>query len=138
MSDNCGMETLRDKLAAYAHLAWSGWMLYMFSKTSVGHDGAVTFPAEVMARWRRQARTDYADLPPNEQASDLLEADTILAIIGVPDPTAEALEEAAQAVRDGYFQMTIHVGCPEFEERLKRLDVALFAHRSAHQREEEK
>jgi hypothetical protein len=74
------MET-REKLADYAHRAWSGWMHYLFGKSIENFDGSVTIPAALVERWTRQMYTPYRELPENEQASDLKEADEILAII---------------------------------------------------------
>jgi hypothetical protein len=76
----------RESLAAYAHSAWTGWMVYMFSKCHTA-DAAPTcgkelvIPAECVKRWKRQMDTNYVDLPADEQKSDLAEADKILAII---------------------------------------------------------
>ncbi len=71
----------RARLAEYAHTAWAGWMTYLFA-LSMGHaDGSVTIPAPLVARWQRQIATAYADLPPDEQASDVGEADRILALL---------------------------------------------------------
>ena len=74
-------EAIRDALAAYAHDAWSGWMKYLFDKSRRNPDGSVTIPPELVTRWRRQMLTDYADLPAAEQASDLAEADKMLAVL---------------------------------------------------------
>lgn len=70
----------REDLASYAHAAWSGWMIYLFSKCQGNPDGSVTIPAQSVERWRRQAATAYADLPEAEKASDRDEADKMLAI----------------------------------------------------------
>lgn len=71
----------REQLAAYAHEAWSGWMDYLFLKSSVCSDGTVVIPAELVARWKRQSQTFYADLPETEKESDRVEANRMLAII---------------------------------------------------------
>ena len=52
-----------EKLAEYAHIAWSGWMNYMFSKCTRNDDGTLTIPAWAIERWTRQMTTSYADLP---------------------------------------------------------------------------
>lgn len=72
---------LREKLAEYAHEAWSRWMRYLFSKSIVNSDGSVTIPASLVKRWARQMDTDYPMLPSSEQQSDILEADKMLSII---------------------------------------------------------
>lgn len=71
----------REKLAEYAHVAWAGWIRYMFSKCTLNPDGTLTIPAWAVDRWSRQMNTDYCDLPASEQASDLAEADRMLEII---------------------------------------------------------
>jgi len=72
---------MREKLAEYAHEAWSGWMRYLFEKSERNSDGTVTIPAWAVARWTRQMNTPYADLPENEKESDREEADKIIAIL---------------------------------------------------------
>ncbi len=73
--------SIREKLAAYAHTAWSGWMRYLFSKGVYNPDGSWTMPAWAVERWTRQMNTPYSELPTSEQASDLAEADQMLGII---------------------------------------------------------
>lgn len=75
------MSERREALAEYAHAAWSGWMAYLFARSLVHPDGSVTIPPDLVARWKRQVSTPYADLPPHEQDSDRDEADRMLAII---------------------------------------------------------
>jgi hypothetical protein len=73
-------ESTRQRLAEYAHDAWSGWMKYLFDKSTHNGDGTVTIPAWAVERWTRQATTPYMDLPESEQKSDLVEADRMLEI----------------------------------------------------------
>jgi len=66
-----------EKLAAYAHEAWAGWMRYLFSRCHVDGsvDGvAVVIPPDLVARWKRQMNTPYEELPENEKESDRAEA----------------------------------------------------------------
>ena len=72
---------MRELLAAHAHSMWSGWMQYMFSKSTINKDGTMTIPIWAMSRWTRQADTNYADLPEKEKESDRKEADGILKIV---------------------------------------------------------
>lgn len=72
---------MRDALANYAHEAWAGWMRYLFEKSTQNDDGTVTIPAWAVERWTRQMNTAYIDLSAKEQASDLDEADKMLAIV---------------------------------------------------------
>ena len=79
-----------EKLAAYAHDAWSGWMRYLFSKCdgvipntlSALDDNSLVIPAEFVQRWVRQMNTPYDDLPEGEKESDRVEARRILEVIG--------------------------------------------------------
>jgi len=72
---------LQENLAKYAHDAWSGWMHYMYSQSSLNNDGTVTIPKNLVERWKRQMNTDYEKLPESEKTSDLKEADEMLAIM---------------------------------------------------------
>jgi hypothetical protein len=80
---------IRELLADYAHQAWSGWMSYFFSRcvererqhgASVDPDDLV-IPGRWVRRWQRQVDTSYRNLSEEEKASDLAEADKMLAII---------------------------------------------------------
>lgn len=82
----------RERLAAYAHEAWSGWMKYQFEKGHFmnGHvegggladvERVWVMPAWAVERWQRQMNTKYDDLPEEEKASDHKEADRMLAIM---------------------------------------------------------
>ena len=71
----------REKLAAYAHSAWAGWMNYLFKKSTLNDDGTVTIPAWAVKRWKRQAATPYDELPETEKASDRKEAGEMLQIM---------------------------------------------------------
>ncbi len=74
MPDNNG----RERLAEYAHTAWSGWMIYQFSKGTFNEDGTWTMPAWAVERWTRQMNAPYSALPESEKESDRAEADAIL------------------------------------------------------------
>ena len=76
---------IRESLAEYAHSAWSGWMKYLFEKSTRNADGTVTIPAWAVERWTRQAETEYADLPENEKDSDRTEADRMIEIMRMTD-----------------------------------------------------
>lgn len=72
-------DTLRERLASQAHESWGGWMQYLISKCyKSALTGALTLPDKLVERWTRQMATDYADLSPEEQESDLMEADKYL------------------------------------------------------------
>uniref|UniRef100_A0A6H1ZAC1 Putative ryanodine receptor, RyR, domain containing protein n=1 Tax=viral metagenome TaxID=1070528 RepID=A0A6H1ZAC1_9ZZZZ len=74
-------ENVREKLAVYAHDAWSGWMKYLFRKSAKNSDGTVTIPVWATERWMHQANTPYSKLSDDEKKSDLSEADQILALL---------------------------------------------------------
>ena len=73
--------TVREKLAYYAHDAWSGWMRYMFEKMSINEDGTATMPKWAVDRWTFQMEKTYDELPDEMKESDRHEADRIIAII---------------------------------------------------------
>lgn len=73
-----------ERLAEAAHVAWSGWMEYLFEKSQRNDDGTVSIPAVLVERWQRQMRTPYADLPEGEKASDREEARRYLRAAEVP------------------------------------------------------
>jgi len=80
--ENDQLETeRREALACYAHEAWSGWMDYLFKQSRENEDGTVTIPADLVARWRRQMGTTYADLPSKKSESDRREAAEILRVL---------------------------------------------------------
>ena len=70
----------REKLASYAHHAWSGWMDYLFRKCQDNTDGSVNMPAWAVERWKRQVATPYDKLSEEEKESDRKEADMMIAI----------------------------------------------------------
>ena len=71
---------LRDDLAEYAHVAWAGWMKYLFSKCFINRQGDCVIPRDAYKRWYRQMETSYDDLPENEKGSDREEADRMIDI----------------------------------------------------------
>lgn len=75
------MKDCIELLAEYAHKAWSGWMVYLFSKGTFNADGTWTMPAWAVIRWQRQMNTKYCDLSPTEKLSDRAEARDILEIV---------------------------------------------------------
>lgn len=74
-------DTMKERLAEFAHKQWSSWMEYLFSKCSMNQNGTATIPAWAVERWQRQMKTLYSNLSENEKDSDRAEADRVLAII---------------------------------------------------------
>ncbi len=72
---------MKEELSSAVHDTWTRWMHHMFTFCTFNEDGSVTIPKEKMARWWRQMRTDYNDLPEDEKDSDRAEADRYLAIL---------------------------------------------------------
>lgn len=56
--------------AKAAHDVWSAWMKWQFQCGTFNSDGSFTIPKEKVERWQRQMRTEFEDLPPEEQKSD--------------------------------------------------------------------
>lgn len=73
-------DELIEKLADAEHDSWAHWMDYLFSccTITIGGEGALTIPAGLVQRWKRQAATPYADLSDREQESDRNEVAKIL------------------------------------------------------------
>lgn len=74
-------ETLNEDLANLAHEQWSGWMKYLFEKSTKNEDGTVNIPACAVERWERQINTPYNELSEQEQISDRNEADKFLEVL---------------------------------------------------------
>jgi hypothetical protein len=72
---------LEEDLADYAHVAWSGWMVHLFSKSTTTLDSDVVIPSALVARWVRQVATPYQELSEGEKESDRAEARKILEIV---------------------------------------------------------
>ena len=72
---------LTEKLADLAHRQWSGWMEYLFEKSTLNDDGTVTIPKWAADRWKRQIETAYKDLPEEEKESDWEEARRVIEAI---------------------------------------------------------
>ena len=70
---------IRERLADVQHAIWAHWMRYLFSVSIENHDGAVTIPADKVARWKRQINTEYTNLTEREKDSDREQADKVLA-----------------------------------------------------------
>ena len=75
-----GDKVIIEKLADYAHEAWSGWMRYLFSLSRLHCEG-VFIPERWIERWMRQMSTPYQGLSESEKESDRAEARKMLAII---------------------------------------------------------
>lgn len=70
----------RERLAAYAHDAWAGWMTYLFDKCAIDDAGAVTIPDAYANALRRLMSAPYSELTEAEKAGDRIEADKMIAI----------------------------------------------------------
>jgi hypothetical protein len=85
-------QRIREKLADYAHEAWSGWMKHLFDLSKITYtrnyqsdeltpEGVLLIPDALVKRWQRQMTTSYNELSDAEKDSDRKEADKILAIL---------------------------------------------------------
>lgn len=74
-------ERLREELADLCHRQWSGWMKYLFAKsTFLGKDGC-HIPGWATDRWMNQVHTQYKSLSESEKESDRKEADRFIEIL---------------------------------------------------------
>jgi hypothetical protein len=80
---NIDKNALREQFADLAHRQWSGWMEYLFEKSTKNEDGTVTIPKWAVDRWNRQIATEYKDLSEQEKDSDRAEADKFLTVLDV-------------------------------------------------------
>lgn len=104
-------DAIVERLAEYAHAAWSGWMEYLFRKSFPRDDGFVVIPRPLVERWTWQMETPYSELPENEKESDRDEARKMLAIIEAP---------AASPSRGP--QYVEHVHCSACGKRVSGID----------------
>ncbi len=77
MSEQELIEALADK----EHASWSHWMEYLFSRCPFTEKSDAIIPRELVARWKKQAATPYAELSEQEKQSDRDEVAHILPII---------------------------------------------------------
>lgn len=75
------MDELREELAAEQHRIWAHWMEHLFSVSDQDVIGEVHIPADCVARWQRQIKTDYADLSLAEKADAREQANKILDVL---------------------------------------------------------
>jgi len=112
------MSDLRERLAAYAHDTWIGWMRWMMPKLSTrvpggsdGEDleGPLVVPAHGSMegwepRWRDESalsktlRTAYHELSEKEKESDRDEADKMLALFEQFAPVPREVEKLANFI----------------------------------------
>lgn len=59
-----------ERVAAFCHSQWSGWVRYLFSKSSYVGDGDCLIPRELAHRWWRQMSLDYKNLSEGEREKD--------------------------------------------------------------------
>jgi len=69
---------MKEKFSDLCHELWSGWMIYLFSKTTLNRDGSRTIPKEFVDRWYRQLKTPYKELSEEEKNSDRREAEKFM------------------------------------------------------------
>lgn len=81
--------SVKDKLADYAHDAWSEWMKYIFSECKLIGNGSYVIPKKLVERWKRQMNTGFYALSAKEQKSDYAQAARIMDIFR----NAEEVEE---------------------------------------------
>ena len=73
------MKEIKEDLAELCHTQWSGWMKYLFSKSTM-KDGECIIPRWATDRWLRQSATDYHNLTNDEKESDRKEADKFIVL----------------------------------------------------------
>ena len=74
-------QELIEQLADKEHASWAHWMEYLFSRCPFTAQGDAIIPRELVARWKKQVETPYANLTEQEKQSDRNEVMHILPII---------------------------------------------------------
>jgi hypothetical protein len=64
------LESILDTLAAIEHERWSHWQKFMHAQCESTTEGALLIPPSLVARWEKQASTDFEDLSEKEKESD--------------------------------------------------------------------
>lgn len=101
---------LREVLAEVAHSQWSGWMRYIFSKSTFNNDETITIPDWAAERWKRQAVTPYDQLSEDEKDSDRIEAAKFLEVFNAENTRRKSAIKAAEkpAAAEGLRQAAEH------------------------------
>lgn len=73
--------SLLEALAAIEHKRWAHWQQYLHSRCVPSQDGGLKIPAELVARWTAQIKTDYVDLSDDEKESDREQVRSYLPVI---------------------------------------------------------
>jgi hypothetical protein len=89
---------LREELAALCHEQWSGWMRFLFQKSTPDGHGKEIIPQWAVERWMRQMNTPYQKLSDEEKESDRKEADRVLALVAPGIARLEARLALAEGV----------------------------------------
>jgi hypothetical protein len=76
------LDGLVETLADIEHRRWAHWQTYLHSKALRQPDGSLLIPADLVARWEKQMRTDYKDLDEGGKCSDRAQVAKYLPIIG--------------------------------------------------------
>ena len=64
------LNSLIDRFAEVEHERWSRWQRYLHNKGTRLSDGSLVLPAELVERWDRQIKTEFASLTEQEKESD--------------------------------------------------------------------
>src|SRR5258708_2258248 len=96
-------QELIEQLADKEHASLAHWMQYLFSMCIHHPDGKLTIPGHLVARWERQANTNYAELSEQEKQSDRDEVAHIMPIIG------EYMKQAVVAISNAQMKQGVRL-----------------------------
>lgn len=115
-------DEIRERLAEYAHKAWSGWMKYLFKKSIEVGDGCVEIPNWAVERWTRQSNTTYKNLPEDEKESDREEADQMIEIAGHKSCDEEVRD--LQAFKKAHYPLleSANIAQKQLEAHIRKLE----------------
>lgn len=75
----------RERLAEYAHDAWSSYMAYFLKRLDQDNDGNLVIPKAYARNLHSLIATSYSELPEDDRQGDREEADKMLVIITTGD-----------------------------------------------------
>ena len=73
----------REGLAHHVHLLHLSWLTKTIGATPMNSDGSITIPANIVDQWIHESLKAFEELSEADRDAALVEADSILAVIGI-------------------------------------------------------
>lgn len=77
------LDAVMEELAAIEHTRWASWQRYLHDRGARQPDGSILLPADLVARWEEQIRTEYERLSESEKESDREQVRKYLPVIRI-------------------------------------------------------